>query len=103
MHLRAGGAIRAVRGKIEVERGRITPVHTDVADPLVVAALAATGTNAPVGFGGVSDLFHVRDVPGIVLGPGLPEQSHVADEWIAESAVERAVGVYERLAREYLR
>lgn len=93
----------ASTGKIEVLRNRITPVWTDPADPLVVAALAATGTKEPIGFGGVSDLFHVRDVPGIVLGPGISEQSHVADEWIEESAVREAVGVYERLARGYLR
>lgn len=90
-------------GKVELLRGRMTPVTTDPADPLVLAALAATGTPAPVAFGGVSDLFHVRDVPGIVLGPGNPEVSHTADEWVEESAVRSAVGVYERLAREYLR
>ncbi len=93
----------ATTGKIEVMRNRITPVSTDPTDPLVVAALAATGTAEPIGFGGVSDLFHVRDVPGIVLGPGLSEQSHVADEWIEEAEVLRAIGVYRDLARGYLR
>jgi acetylornithine deacetylase len=93
----------ALKGRIEVERARITPVSTDPSDPLVLAALAATQTREPLGFGGVSDLFHVRDVPGVVLGPGLPEQSHVADEWIEEEAVRSAVHVYERLARNYLR
>jgi acetylornithine deacetylase len=97
-------AIRgAARGTVEVMRNRIVPVWTDAADPLVVAALGATGTDAAVGFGGVSDLFHVRDVPGIVLGPGLSEQSHVADEWIEEDEVVRAVAVYRDAARRYLR
>lgn len=91
------------RGTVELMRGRMTPVVTDLAAPLVTAALAATGTKEPAAFGGVSDLFHVRDVPGIVLGPGLSEQSHVADEWIEEAQVVAAVGVYERLARAYLR
>jgi acetylornithine deacetylase len=90
-------------GKVELLRGRMTPVSTDPSDPLVVAALAATGAAAPSAFGGVSDLFHVRDVPGIVLGPGNPEVSHTADEWVEEAAVAAAVPVYERLAREYLR
>ena len=90
-------------GEVELMRGRMTPVVTDPADPLVAAALAATGTKEPAAFGGVSDLFHVRDVPGIVLGPGLSEQSHVADEWIEEQQVRDAVGVYERLVRNYLR
>ena len=91
-----------VQGRIETLRARITPVSTDPADPLVVAALRATRTPEPVGFGGVSDLFHVRDVAGIVLGPGLPEQSHCADEWIAKEQVLRAVPVYTDLARAYL-
>jgi acetylornithine deacetylase len=93
----------ATTGRIEVMKNRITPVWTDPADPLVVAALAATGTTDPAGFGGVSDLFHVRDVPGIVLGPGISEQSHVADEWIEESQVLRAIPVYRDLAAAYLR
>jgi acetylornithine deacetylase/succinyl-diaminopimelate desuccinylase-like protein len=57
---------------------------------------------APVAFGGVSDLFHVRDVPGIVLGPGKPEVSHTADEWVEEAQIARAVTVYGDLARSYL-
>jgi acetylornithine deacetylase len=94
---------RALRhGKVELLRGRMTPVATDPADPLVVAALAATGLAAPVAFGGVSDLFHVRDVPGIVLGPGNPEVSHTADEWVEEAQVVRAVSVYRDLAGSYL-
>ena len=93
----------ATTGRIEVMRNRITPVWTDPTNPLVVAALAATGTTEPIGFGGVSDLFHVRDVPGIVLGPGVSEQSHVANEWIEESQVLTAIGVYRELALGYLR
>jgi acetylornithine deacetylase len=89
-------------GEVELLRGRMVPVTTDPADPLVRAALAATGTAVPVAFGGVSDLFHVRDVPGIVLGPGLPEVSHTADEWVEEAQVARAVSVYRELARSYL-
>ena len=68
--------------------------------PLLI--LAAAGTGGPIGFGGVSDLFHVRDVPGIVLGPGRPEQSHKADEWVEIEQLERAVHVYRDLARGYL-
>jgi acetylornithine deacetylase len=99
--------IRArVQGNIEALRGRIVPVETASDDPLVLAALAATepvtGRSEPVAMGGVSDLFHVRDKPGIVLGPGTSEQSHQADEWIEEQAVHDAVGVYADVVRRYL-
>src|SRR5688572_8188848 len=71
---------RRIRSRIPTLRGRMIPVETRADDRLVVAALAATGTEAPVGFGGVSDMFHVRDIPCLVLGPGEPEQSHQSDE-----------------------
>ncbi len=87
-----------IRSRITAQRARMTPVETPRADPLVVAALAASGTADPVGFGGVSDLFHVRDIPGIVLGPGEPTQSHQADESVPLDQVVRAVDVYRDLA-----
>ncbi len=95
--------IRAVlTSEIEVMKKRLTPVETPTADPLVQAALAATATDEPVPFGGMSDLWHVRDVAGVVLGPGRPEQSHQADEWVEESQVLRAVEVYRDLVTRYL-
>lgn len=96
-----------VQGELEVVRARMTPVETDTDEPLVRAALGAagalTGERDPIPFGGVSDLFHVRDVPGIVLGPGISTQSHQADEWVPETQVRQSVDMYERLVREYLR
>lgn len=88
--------------EIEVLRARMTPVVCPADSAVVRAALAATGEAAPVALGGVSDLFHVRDLPAAVLGPGTHDQSHQPDESISISAVRRAVGVYRRLAREVL-
>jgi acetylornithine deacetylase len=95
-------ALRArLRSRISVLRDRMVPVETAGGDPLVLAALAATGATAPIGFGGVSDLFHVRDVPCLVLGPGDPEQSHQADESVPLDQVRRAVDVYFDCARRW--
>jgi acetylornithine deacetylase len=91
-----------VKGRIDVLRARMVPVETSPTDPLVQAGLAATQSTDPVAFGGVSNLFFVRDVSGFVLGPGRPEQSHQADEWIEEEQVRRSVGVYTDIARRYL-
>lgn len=90
-----------IRSPITVVRDRMTPVETPAADPLVRAALAASGVDGPVGFGGVSDLFHVRDLPCLVLGPGDPEQSHQADESVPLAQVTRAADVYFDLARRW--
>jgi len=84
----------AARGEVALISERMAPVETPLDAPIVRAALAATGRAAPIGFGGVSDLFHVRDVPGVVLGPGRSEQSHAADEWIEVEMLERGVDAY---------
>lgn len=90
-----------IRSTIPVLRGRMTPVETGRGERVVVAALEATGTTEPVGFGGVSDLYHVRDVPAVVLGPGDPAQSHQADESVPLDQVRRAPGIYADLARRW--
>jgi acetylornithine deacetylase len=92
---------RRIRSQVPVLRGRMTPVETPAGDPLVRACLEATGTDAPVGFGGVSDLFHVRDIPAVVLGPGNPSMSHQPDESVPLDQVQRAVGIYLDLARRW--
>jgi acetylornithine deacetylase len=92
---------RRIRSQVPTLRARMIPVETRPDEKIVQAALAATATEAPVGFGGVSDLFHVRDLPAVVLGPGEPEQSHQANESVPLDQVARAVGVYGDLARRW--
>ena len=94
----AGGA-DAIR--VNVKSSRYVPVQTAESEVLVQAALAASPGSAVRAFGGISDLFHVRHCPGIILGPGSPPQSHQADEHIERSAVERGVEVYRRTVEEY--
>ena len=98
-------AIRtAVRdGEITKMRARMTPVETARDEPIVAAALEATGADDPVGFGGVSDLFHVRDVPGVVVGPGAPERSHAPDEWIGVDEIAAGAATYRRIAQAWMR
>ncbi|HEU4394086.1 MAG TPA: M20/M25/M40 family metallo-hydrolase [Planctomycetota bacterium] len=93
---------RRIRSPIPVLKARMTPVETRADEKIVLAALSATGGEAPVGFGGVSDMFHVRDLPCVVLGPGEPEQSHKADESVPLDQVTRAAEVYRDLARKWI-
>jgi acetylornithine deacetylase len=92
---------RRIRSQVPVLRGRMTPVETPATDRIVRAALDATGTDVPVGFGGVSDLYHVRDIPAVVLGPGNPGKSHQPDESVPLDQVTRAAEVYLALARRW--
>jgi acetylornithine deacetylase len=92
---------RRIRSQVPTLKARMTPVETNPDDKVVAAALAAAGCEKPVGFGGVSDLFHVRDIPAVVFGPGEPPQSHQADESVPVEHVPRAAAIYEDLARRW--
>jgi len=87
--------------EVELVSDRFQPVATNDSQPIVQAALHATGRAAPEPFGGVSDLFWVRDVPGVVMGPGRSEQSHAADEWIEVSLLNEGVDAYTATIERY--
>ena len=85
------------RGEVTAMKARMTPVDTPLDSEIVLAARGVLPDAEVRGFGGVSDLWHVRDVPGIVLGPGAPERSHAPDEWIGTDEVREAADVYRRI------
>jgi acetylornithine deacetylase len=92
----------AVEGRVEVKSKRFQPIVTPASEEIVVAAAAASPTGRVRGFGGVSDLFFMRHVPGLVLGPGTSEASHAPDEWVAADQVEGAVKAYGSIVTRYL-
>jgi acetylornithine deacetylase len=92
----------AVEGEVTVKSNRFEPVRIDADEEIARVALAASPTGRARGFGGLSDLFHVRQVPGVVMGPGTSAASHAADEWVAVEQVEAAVEAYGTIARAYL-
>ena len=99
---RMAAALRAaVKGRVEVKSDRFRPIETDPGAEIVRVAKAASPTGRVRGFGGVSDLFHVREVPGVVMGPGTSEQSHAPDESVAVEQVTAAARAYREIARTY--
>jgi acetylornithine deacetylase len=90
-----------VESEVTLVSDRFVPLETAPGETIVRAALEAAGRDAPRAFGGVSDFFHVRDVPAIVMGPGRSEQSHAADEWIEVEQLERGVAVYRETIERY--
>lgn len=92
----------AVAGEIEVLSNRFLPVRTGADEEIVRLAARMSPTGRVRGFGGLSDLFWVRHVPGVVMGPGTSAASHAPDEWVAVDQVEQAVEAYGRIAREFL-
>jgi acetylornithine deacetylase len=91
-----------VQGRVEVKSERFLPVVVDPAEEIVRVAANASPTGRVRGFGGVSDLFHVRQVPGVVMGPGTSAASHAPDEWVATEQVEAAVRAYGAIVTAYL-
>ncbi len=89
----------------------LPPVDTDVADGfvhLVGEALGGCGLDGSPGeparfFTDASALVPLLTpagsgpVPTVILGPGEPDQCHVADEWCSLAKVEQAVAVYAQL------
>ena len=89
--------VRAVvESEVELVSERFVPVETDRTERIVIAA-----GGEPIAFGGVSDLYHVRDVPGIILGPGRSAQSHAADEWVEIEQMNGAVAAYTQTIERY--
>lgn len=92
----------AVEGELVVKSRRFEPVRAPADAEIVRIAAAASPTGRVRGFGGLSDLFHVRQVPGVVMGPGTSAASHAPDEWVAVAQVEAAVEAYGGIVRQYL-
>ncbi|MBI4569975.1 MAG: M20 family metallopeptidase [Planctomycetes bacterium] len=89
-----------VRSEVIVKSSRFHPIVTDPVADIVVAAREALGT--PVrGFGGISDLFWARESPGVIVGPGKPEQSHTADEFILVDDLTAGASAYRRLIERF--
>jgi acetylornithine deacetylase len=92
----------AVRGEVQVLSRRFEPVATAPEAEIVDLARRASPTGRVRPFAGVSDLFWVRHVPGVVMGPGTSAASHAPDEWVAVEQVEAAAAAYLAIARGYL-
>lgn len=92
----------AVPCRVVVKSDRFQPVLTPEDARIVRLARAASPTGRVRAFGGVSDLFHVRHHPGVVMGPGTSVQSHAPDESVAAEQVDAAVKAYGALIRAWL-
>jgi acetylornithine deacetylase len=99
-------ALKEIRGlvvsKVEVVQGRFTPHMTPDEADIVRAARAALPAAEVRPFGGVSDLFHLGAVPGVIVGPGQGAQSHQADEFVSVDAIREAARAYGRIIEEML-
>lgn len=91
-----------VRSEVRVRSDRLAPVATPEGARVLEAVLGTLPDAIPFGSPTLSDWAHLTGVPAVKLGPGLSEVSHTANEWVELAMVERAVQVYEGIARRFL-
>ncbi len=85
---------------LSVRSNRYVPVETDHCEPIVRAAVAASGKE-PFGSPTASDWVYVRDVPTVKLGPGDSNRSHTAGERIEIDELAKGPDVYRAIIEEY--
>lgn len=90
-----------VKSEVHVRSDRLAPVKTPEGARILQAVLTALPDARPFGSPTLSDWAHLRGVAAVKLGPGISEVSHTVDEWVELAQVERAVGVYEHIARAF--
>ncbi len=93
----------AVASEVRVRSDRFRPVATPPDSRLWAAVRAVLPEAEPFGSATLSDWAHLADAPGVKLGPGASERSHTVDEWVDLAEVNRAVTVYEAIARRFCR
>ena len=93
----------ALESDTVIHSDRYFPKATDPTHPLVQAALAASGSAAPVGSATTSDWAFLGDVPAVKVGPGDTHRSHRAEEYLTLSELEAGIAFYGALVPAFLK
>ncbi|MEX0780047.1 MAG: M20/M25/M40 family metallo-hydrolase [Balneolales bacterium] len=86
--------------KIEVFSNRLVSTQTDPSEKIAQAALKASGQDF-FGSPTASDWVFLKDVPAVKIGPGHSQVSHTRDEFIEIDQLEKGVGVYKEIIKNY--
>jgi acetylornithine deacetylase len=92
-----GGVLRS---EVVVHSARYLPKATASTEPIVRAAVAASGAE-PVGSSTASDWAFLGNLPTVKVGPGDTLRSHKPDEYLALTELEAGVAFYQQLIRGY--
>jgi acetylornithine deacetylase/succinyl-diaminopimelate desuccinylase-like protein len=87
---------------IEKEKARFGVWRRDPTDPLVQCACKAGNRDQTQAFGGVSDAWWNDKAQGVIVGPGKPELSHAANEYLEEKELARGYEIYRQTAELFL-
>jgi len=76
-------------------------VATPVTDPVVRAALLASGNTGSIGSATASDWAFLAPLPAVKAGPGDTHRSHRPDEWLSLPELAAGQAFYEQVVRHY--
>jgi acetylornithine deacetylase len=97
----AGRIALELESEVAVHSGRYRAVATDHGEPVVQAALAASGRKAPCGSATASDWAFLAHLPTVKAGPGDTHRSHRPDEWLTLGELKAGAAFYAGLARAF--
>ena len=86
---------------VAVYSDRYLAVATPVTDPVVRAALLASGNTGSIGSATASDWAFLSHLPAVKAGPGDTHRSHRPDEWLSLAELVAGQAFYENLVRHY--
>ncbi len=87
--------------EFEVVFNRRRPTQCDPNSPLIKGIKAANPKAELYAFQGTCDMAFTT-APSVVMGPGKPERSHTADEFVLVSELEAGAEIYKRVSAELL-
>lgn len=90
-----------LESEVHVHSKRYLPKATDPGEPIVRAALAASGRAVPVGSATTSDWAWLGETPAVKVGPGDTHRSHRPDEYLLAEELHRAAAFYTALVPAY--
>jgi acetylornithine deacetylase len=91
---------KLVKSEIEIMSNRIFPKETNIKEGIVRAARLANKKARTTGFFAACDLAFI-DKPGIILGPGSPNQAHSPDEFVEIRQLRKADIIYQNLIKNF--
>lgn len=91
----------ALESEVAIQSERYLSVATDLAEPIVRAALAASGRARAIGSATASDWAFLSDIPAVKAGPGDSARSHRPNEYLLLTELDAGAKFYGRLAHEY--
>lgn len=86
---------------LEILKDQVTPTRTDPNGKFVQAACSVAGLDMPNPFVGVCDFVYMGGVDAVILGPGAPERSHKADEFLMIDELLEGAKIYQAVLNRY--